>query len=64
MQRHDFMAIVVALVASSRPRAGAAQKSPRDAVLERPIAGIPDNGKVLPAVQAHSDRVAQPRFLA
>src|SRR6476661_3993300 len=39
------------------PRRAVAQDAPRDVFVERPVEGTPHKGKVLLAVQAHSDDV-------
>ena len=58
MQRRDFLATMLAGTTLLRPlRPVAAQESTRDVVLERAAAGSPHKGKVLLAVQAHSDDI-------
>lgn len=58
MQRRDFLASMLTGSALLRPlRQATAQESGRQVVLERAAAGTPHNGKVLLAVQAHSDDI-------
>ncbi len=56
MQRRDFLTMLLAGTALLRLRSAAAQETSREIVLER-AAGSPHKGKVLLAVQAHSDDV-------
>ena len=58
MQRRDFLATMLAGTGLLRslPRA-IAQETPRDVFLERAAEGTPHKGKVLLAVQAHSDDI-------
>jgi LmbE family N-acetylglucosaminyl deacetylase len=57
IKRREFLAGVVAGV-SLIPRCGSlAQEAPRDVFLERAAEGTPHKGKVLLAVQAHSDDI-------
>jgi LmbE family N-acetylglucosaminyl deacetylase len=44
-------------LAQAQPRQSPAQETPREAVLERAAEGMPHKGKVLLAVQAHSDDI-------
>ena len=57
MQRRDFLTTMLAGTALLRPRSAAAQESAREVFLERAAAGTPHKGKVLLAVQAHSDDI-------
>jgi LmbE family N-acetylglucosaminyl deacetylase len=62
MQRRDFLTKMLAGTALLRIRSAEAQETPREIVLERATADTPHKGKVLLAVQAHSDDV--PLFAA
>src|SRR5262245_35400928 len=57
MQRREFFTRMLAGSALVRLRTAAAQESPREVFLERAVAGTPHKGKVLLAVQAHSDDI-------
>jgi LmbE family N-acetylglucosaminyl deacetylase len=59
MQRRDFLTLMLAGTGSAvlRLRSVEAQESAREAFLERPATGRPHQGKVLLAVQAHSDDI-------
>jgi len=57
MQRRDFVTTVLAGTALLRGRSAEAQAPLREIVVERPAAGTPHKGKVLLAVQAHSDDI-------
>ncbi len=57
MQRRDFLATMLAGTAMFPLRRAAAQESAREVFLERAAAGTPHKGKVLLAVQAHSDDI-------
>jgi LmbE family N-acetylglucosaminyl deacetylase len=57
MQRREFFTTILAGAALSRVRSGWAQETPREIVLERAAAGAPHRGKVLLAIQAHSDDI-------
>ncbi len=58
MQRRDFLATMLAGLTSVKPlRRAAAQEPPRAVFLERAAQGTPHAGKVLLAVQAHSDDI-------
>jgi LmbE family N-acetylglucosaminyl deacetylase len=58
MQRRDFLATMLAGTSLLRPlRRAAAQEPTRTVFLERAAAGTPHKGKVLLAVQAHSDDI-------
>jgi LmbE family N-acetylglucosaminyl deacetylase len=58
MQRRDFLATMLAGTAVLRPlRQAIAQESAREVFLERPAEGTPHKGKVLLAIQAHSDDI-------
>lgn len=56
MRRRDFFAMVLAGTAALRSRAARAQERP-EVTLERPMSNAPHKGKVLLAVQAHSDDI-------
>src|SRR5262245_57459916 len=62
MQRRDFLTSVLAAAAELRPRAVPAQQTRVDVVFERPADGTPHRGKMLAAIQAHSDDI--PLFAA
>jgi LmbE family N-acetylglucosaminyl deacetylase len=62
MQRRDFLTSVLAAAAALRPRAVPAQQTRVDVVFERPADGTPHRGKMLAAIQAHSDDI--PLFAA
>jgi LmbE family N-acetylglucosaminyl deacetylase len=55
IKRRDFLARVVAGTLAIPLSRSLAQEPPRDVFLERPAEGTPHKGKVLLAVQAHSD---------
>ena len=57
MQRRDFLTKMLAGAALLRLQLAEAQEAPREIVLERAAAGTPHKGKVLLAVQAHSDDI-------
>jgi len=57
MQRRDFLTKLLAGTALLRLRSAKAQETSREIVLERAAAGSPKKGKVLLAVQAHSDDI-------
>lgn len=57
MQRRDFLTSMLAATAALRLRPAAAQQAPGGVFLERPAEGMPHKGKVLAAIQAHSDDV-------
>ena len=57
MQRRDFLITALAVAGFSRLRSEGAQEPARDVSLERPVADTPHKGKVLLAVQAHSDDI-------
>jgi LmbE family N-acetylglucosaminyl deacetylase len=57
MRRRDFLTRLLAGTALLRLRLAEAQESPREIVLERAASGTPHKGKVLLAVQAHSDDI-------
>jgi len=57
MQRRDFLTTMLAGTALLRLRTAKAQETPREIVLERAAAGAPHKGKVLLAIQAHSDDI-------
>ncbi len=57
MQRRDFLTTMLAGTAILRLRTARAQETSREIVVERAAAGTPHQGKVLLAVQAHSDDV-------
>ena len=57
MQRRDFLATMLAGAALFPLRRAAAQESTREVFLERAAEGTPHKGKVLLAVQAHSDDI-------
>ncbi len=57
MRRRDFLTTIMAGTALLRPRSTAAQESARAVFLERAATGTPHKGKVLLAVQAHSDDI-------
>jgi len=58
MQRRNFLAGILASAASFTRRAARAQPAPNDVVIERPVTGTPHKGKVLAAIQPHSDDIA------
>src|SRR5271170_3874257 len=57
MQRRDFLTRVLAGTSLLRLASAQAQEPPGGVFLERPAAGTPHQGKVLLAVQAHSDDI-------
>src|SRR5271166_5187487 len=57
MKRREFISQVLAGTALSRCATGAADKTAPDVFLERAATGTPLKGKVLLAVQAHSDDI-------
>ncbi len=57
MQRRDFLTNMLAGTALLHLRSTQAQETAREIVLERAAAGTPHKGKVLLAVQAHSDDI-------
>jgi LmbE family N-acetylglucosaminyl deacetylase len=62
MRRRDFLTKMLAGTAMLRLQQADAQESPNEVVFERAAAGTPHKGKVLLAVQAHSDDI--PLFAA
>src|SRR6202047_1857894 len=59
MQRRDFFSTLLAGVTALKTRtANAQQQSPAAPFLERSLSGTPHKGKVLAAIQPHSDDVA------
>ena len=58
MQRREFFTSMLAGLATARIRAAGAQQTSSAPVLERPQSGTPHKGKVLAAIQPHSDDVA------
>jgi LmbE family N-acetylglucosaminyl deacetylase len=57
MQRRDFLTTMLAGAAALRFREANAQEPARQVVVERAATGMPHKGKVLLAVQAHSDDI-------
>jgi LmbE family N-acetylglucosaminyl deacetylase len=57
MHRRDFLTGILAGAAWARTLPVEAQEPPREVFLERAAAGAPHRGKVLLAVQAHSDDI-------
>jgi LmbE family N-acetylglucosaminyl deacetylase len=57
MRRRDFLTQMLAGAALLRQRPAAAQETTGKAILERAATGTPHKGKVLLAVQAHSDDI-------
>ena len=57
MQRREFLAGVLASTAILHHRSAAARGEANDVPLERMTAGSPHRGKVLLAIQAHSDDI-------
>src|SRR5205809_1949699 len=59
LNRRDFLATTLAsaALAQAQLRELQAQETPREVVIERPAEGTPHKGKVLLAVQAHSDDI-------
>jgi LmbE family N-acetylglucosaminyl deacetylase len=57
MRRREFLTTVLAGTAALRPRPAGAQDAAGEVVFEREAAGTPHKGKVLLAVQAHSDDI-------
>ena len=57
MQRRDFLTQVLAGTSLLRRTSAQAQGPPDAVFLERAAAGTPHQGKVLLAVQAHSDDI-------
>jgi LmbE family N-acetylglucosaminyl deacetylase len=55
--RRDVFATTLGCSAFLHARDSRVEETPRDAVLERPAEGMPHKGKVLLAVQAHSDDI-------
>src|SRR5262245_13165999 len=55
--RRDVVATSLGCSAFLHARDSRMEETPRDAVLERPAEGMPHKGKVLLAVQAHSDDI-------
>ena len=62
MQRRDFLTGLLSAGAALEGRAPAAQQARTDVTFERPTGGMPHKGKMLAAIQAHSDDV--PLFAA
>jgi len=58
MQRRNFLAGMLAGAAGFKPRPAAAQQPLSDVFIERPLEGTPHKGKVLAAIQPHSDDIA------
>jgi len=58
MERRTFFTSILAGLAVLKPRAGNGQQSPAAPFFERPQSGTPHRGKVLAAIQPHSDDVA------
>jgi LmbE family N-acetylglucosaminyl deacetylase len=58
MQRRDFFTSMLGGLAVLKLDIAAAQQPTAGPVLERPLAGTPHQGKVLAAIQPHSDDVA------
>jgi len=57
MHRRDFLASVLASTAVLRHRSAGARVEPSGVYFERMVAGSPHKGKVLLAIQAHSDDI-------
>src|SRR5213083_2954438 len=57
MQRRDFLTKMLAGTALLHFRSTEAEETAREIILERAAAGKPHKGKVLLAVQAHSDDI-------
>jgi LmbE family N-acetylglucosaminyl deacetylase len=57
MQRRDFLASVLACTAILPHRSATARDEPSDVWIERNVEGSPHKGKVLLAIQAHSDDI-------
>jgi LmbE family N-acetylglucosaminyl deacetylase len=57
MRRRDFLTAILAGTAMSKLPRAMAQEPAREVFLERAATGTPHNGKVLLAVQAHSDDI-------
>jgi LmbE family N-acetylglucosaminyl deacetylase len=57
MQRRDFLTKMLAGAAILRLRSAEAQEAPGGVFVERAAAGTPHKGKVLLAIQAHSDDI-------
>ena len=57
MQRREFLAAMLAGASALSPRRSKAQGAAPEVFLERAAAGTPHKGKVLLAVQAHSDDI-------
>ena len=57
MQRRDFLTTILAGTAWLRLNGAQAQESAREIFLERAATGTPHKGKILLAVQAHSDDI-------
>jgi LmbE family N-acetylglucosaminyl deacetylase len=55
--RRDVFATSLCCTAFLHAQETRAEETPRDAILERPVEGMPHKGKVLLAVQAHSDDI-------
>jgi LmbE family N-acetylglucosaminyl deacetylase len=58
MQRRDFFTRMLAGAAALKLNGAWAQQSSANPYLERPLSGTPHKGKVLAAIQPHSDDVA------
>jgi LmbE family N-acetylglucosaminyl deacetylase len=58
MQRRDFFTSILAGLAVTKLETANAQQTPATPYLERPLSGTPHKGKVLAAIQPHSDDVA------
>ncbi|MBZ5592868.1 MAG: PIG-L family deacetylase [Acidobacteriia bacterium] len=58
MNRRNFLTGMFGSAAILRPRPAAAQQSSTGVVVEKPLAGTPHKGKVLAAIQPHSDDIA------
>jgi len=59
MQRRDFLTRILAGAAVLRPQSSRAQQPASDVFLERTAAGTPHKGKVLAAIQPHSDDISE-----
>jgi LmbE family N-acetylglucosaminyl deacetylase len=58
MHRRDFFNAMLAGVSALQLRTASAQQSAAAPFLERPLSGTPHRGKVLAAIQPHSDDIA------
>jgi LmbE family N-acetylglucosaminyl deacetylase len=57
LQRREFFSAALATAAAVQTQSVRAQEAARDVYFERPLEGQPHKGKVLLAVQAHSDDI-------